>query len=503
MEHPMPPGTEVRHSWSESDRFVPRTFVRPLNRFMDTEASGGIALLAAAVVAIVWANSPWSTAYEQLWTTPLRIELGTLVVLDHLDLRHWVNDALMAIFFLVVGLEIKRELVHGELRDRRAAVLPAIAALGGMGVPALVYLAFNAGTPAADGWGVPMATDIAFAVGILSLLGRRVPVGAKVFLLTLAIADDVGAIVVIAVFYTGDLAAGWLAVAVLGLVATQVMKRVDIRSLAPYIMVGAIVWLAMLESGIHATLAGVVLGVMTPAWSFHDPNRFVTRARPLIDRVEAAYREEIEDRLTNNEVQYGEVALHDLHRLAIETVSPLERLEHRLSRWTAFVIVPVFALANAGVRLGGVSLGDVVGDPVVLGVALGLVLGKTVGITAATAVAVRLGWGRLPTGTTWRHVVGLAIVAGVGFTVSLFVTGLAFTDPAAADSAKIGILVASGLAGLGGYTWLRLTPSPSGGPATGAPQAASRTGPLTTGDPAEVGPAVERPPTGPAPVTGR
>jgi Na+:H+ antiporter, NhaA family len=451
--------TAIRHSWSESSRFVPRTFVRPLNRFMATETSGGVAILAAALVALVWANSPWSSTYDQLWSTPVNVEIGTLIHLEGLDLRDWVNDALMAIFFFVVGLEIKRELVHGDLRSRRAVALPAIAAVGGMLVPAAIYLAFNPSGAAFDGWGVPMATDIAFAMGVLTLLGSRVPASAKVFLLTLAIADDVGAILVIAIFYTTDLALGWLAAAVLALVATIAMRRVDVRSLVPYVVLGTFAWFALHESGIHATLAGVALGLITPAWSFQDPQRFVEVARPLVDQVEAAYREESAEHLTNTEVQIGEVALHDLHRLSIETVSPLERLEHALSRWNAFVIVPVFALANAGVALGGGALGDALDDPIVLGVGLGLVVGKTVGITLAAAAAVALGIAPLPPGTTWRHVIGLGMVAGIGFTVALFVTGLAFADPAAADSAKIGILGASLVAGLAGYLWLRAAPA--------------------------------------------
>jgi Na+:H+ antiporter, NhaA family len=456
MSRPDPAEATVRHAWSESERFVPRTFVRPFQRFMATETAGGIVLLAAAVVAVVWANSPWADQYERLWGTELSIRLGGLLELDHLDLRSWVNDALMTVFFLVVGLEIKRELVHGDLRDRRAVTLPAVAALGGMMVPAGIYALFNAQEPTLHGWGIPMATDIAFAMGVLTLLGRRVPSTAKIFLLTLAIADDVGAILVIAVFYTSDLSLGWLALAVGALLGTQALKRIDVRSMAAYLVLGGFAWLAMLESGVHATLAGVALGLMTPAWSFYDPRRFSARARPLVDLVEQAYADH---RLTTAELEHNELVLQDLQRLTVETQSPLQRLEQRLSRWTAFVIVPVFALANAGVRLDGDALGDAVGDPVVSGVALGLVLGKTVGITGATFLAVKLGLASLPTGTTWRHVIGLAVVAGIGFTVALFVTDLAFVDPAAIDSAKIGIFAGSLLAGVGGYLWLRAAPA--------------------------------------------
>jgi Na+:H+ antiporter, NhaA family len=452
-----PDGDTIRHAWSESERFVPRTFVRPLQRFMAAEVAGGIVLLAAAVVAVVWANSTWSDRYDQLWTTPLTIELGGVLRIDHLDLRSWVNDALMTVFFLVVGLEIKRELVHGGLRDRKAAALPAIAALGGMVVPAGIYAAFNAGEPTIDGWGVPMATDIAFAVGVLSLLGRRVPASAKVFLLTLAIADDVGAIVVIAIFYTSHLALGWLAAGLLAVVGMHVLKRIDVRWMAAYLLVGAFVWLALLESGVHATLAGVALGLMTPAWSFYDPRRFADRARPLVDLVEQAYAD---NRLTAEEMEHNELLLQDLQRLVAETQSPLQRIESKLTRWTAFVVVPIFALANAGVRFESDALSGAFGDPVIMGVALGLLVGKATGVSLATYAAVKLGLGTLPPDTTWRHVVGLGIVAGIGFTVALFVTDLAFVDPAATDSAKIGILAASLLAGVGGYLWLRLSPAP-------------------------------------------
>jgi Na+:H+ antiporter, NhaA family len=448
--------TTVRHAWSESERFVPRTFVRPFQRFMATETAGGIALLAAALAAVVWANSPWSAQYEQLWGTRLSLQLGDLLLIDHLDLRGWVNDALMTVFFLVVGLEIKRELVHGGLRDRRSVALPAVAAVGGMALPAAIYALFNAGEPTLHGWGVPMATDIAFAMGVLSLLGRRVPTSAKVFLLTLAIADDIGAILVIAVFYTADLALGWLVTAVVGLAAMQALKRIDVRSMGAYLVMGAIVWLALLESGVHATLAGVALGLMTPAWSFYDPRRFAERARPLVDLVEQAYDD---DRLTTTEMEHNEIALQDLQRLTVETQSPLQRLEHRLSRWTAFVVVPIFALANAGVRIDAEVLTGAFREPVALGVAIGLIAGKTAGVTLATFIGVKLGIGSLPDGTTWRHVVGLGIVAGIGFTVALFVTDLAFTDPAAIDSAKIGIFAASLLAGVGGYLWLRAAPA--------------------------------------------
>jgi NhaA family Na+:H+ antiporter len=439
--------SELRHSWSETDRFVARAFVRPAQRFMQIEAAGGAAMMVAAIVAIVWANSPWKAGYETLWETDLDIALGQLVHVD-LSLREWVNDALMAIFFFVVGLEIKRELVVGELRDPRAAALPAIAAAGGMIVPALIYVAFNAGQAGSKGWGIPMATDIAFAVGVVSLLGRRVPSGAKLFLLTLAIVDDLGAIVVIAVFYTSDLSFEWLALAVGAVAAAAWLKRINVRSLLPYLVLGVACWYALHESGVHATLAGVAFGLLCPAWSFFDPRRFAANARPLIERVEGFY---VDERLEEIEHEVETASLRELDRLVTETVSPLDRIEHVLAPWVGFLIVPIFALANAGVELGGATFGRVA-----LGVSVGLVLGKTVGVFAATWLAVRTGIGRLPSATTWSHLFGVAILAGIGFTVALFVAGLSFDVAALNDEAKIGILAGSLVAGIVGYSWLRV-----------------------------------------------
>jgi NhaA family Na+:H+ antiporter len=445
--------TLVRHAWSASDRFVPRTFVQPLQRFLETEAAGGVVLIAAAVGAIIWANGPFGESYETFWQTGLRVDLGRLLQLDHLDVRTWVNDALMTFFFFVAGLEIKREIVHGDLRDPRAAALPAIAALGGMAVPALIYALFNHGGDGSTGWGIPMATDIAFAVGVLSLLGDRVPNGAKIFLLTLAIADDIGAIVVIAIFYTDELSSGWLAAAVGGLVLVALLRNLDVRSLAPYIALGGWVWLALLESGVHATLAGVALALLTPAWSFYDPRRFTRQARRLVDEVDAPFADDV---LTGGELEHTESALADLARLTTETRSPLERLETRLAPWTAFVVVPIFALANAGVPLSARALSDAVTDPVTIGVALGLVIGKPIGICLAALAATGVGIGTLPPGTGWRHIIGLGITAGIGFTVALFVTGLSFDDPALTDAAKVGIFGASIIAGLASLAVLRV-----------------------------------------------
>jgi NhaA family Na+:H+ antiporter len=336
--------------------------------------------------------------FESFWTTEMTLTIGDLEVGE--DLRHWVNDALMVIFFFVVGLEIKRELVTGELNDFRKAMFPVIAAVGGMVGPALIYLAFNAGRSGEPGWGIPMATDIAFVAGVMALLSKRVSPGLKVFLLSLAIVDDVGAILVIALFYSTVIQLEWLMGALLLLLAIVVLRRLRVHWVPAYAILGVLVWLATLESGVHATIAGVALALLTPA-------------RPT---------------------EPG-------------GLSVAERVQHLLHPWSSFLIVPVFALANAGLALG-VETGEKIASHVAAGVIVGLVVGKIVGISAASWVATRMGVARLPDGVTWRHIVGGAALAGIGFTVSLFVTGLAFSDPALISEAKIGILTGSIAAGL-------------------------------------------------------
>ena len=449
--------------WSQSGRFVPRVFVRPTLEFMSREAAGGGILLVAAVVALVWANSPAAASYERLWSTVLDIRLGGLLHLEH-DLRGWVNEAAMVVFFLVVGLEIKRELVLGELRDVRTAMLPIVAAAGGMLVPAGVYLLVAGGGVGAGGWAIPMATDIAFAIGVVTLLGTRVPIGAKLFILTLAIVDDIGAIVVIAIFYSEGGSLGWLFTAVAAVAVTIGLQRINVRSTVVYVAIGVVLWLSLTHAGVHGTLAGVIMGLLTPTRSMYNTDRFVPVARRLVDEVA-----QLEARTPGpEEGVHGERVhslLRDVDRLSRETVPPLDRLEHRLQPWSTMLVVPLFAVANAGVRLdlGALSLAD----PVFVGTALGLVVGKVVGVTVATWLGVRLGLGRLPSGTTWRHVVGLGLIAGIGFTVALFLTALSFDDPTLIASAKLGVLTASVVAGVLGYLWLRFEtpPQPGGDPA--------------------------------------
>jgi Na+:H+ antiporter, NhaA family len=402
------------------------SFIRPLTDFLAAEASGGVVVVLAAVVALVWANSPWRGSYETLWSTDFGAALGRFRFT--MDLRHWVNDGLMAIFFFVVGLEIKRELVEGELRDPRKAITPVVAALGGMVLPALIFLAWTIGTPEAKGWGIPMATDIALAVGLLTLAGSRVPSGAKLFLLALAIVDDLGAIAVIALFYGHGGRTELLLVAAGALVAVVLLRRVGVTSFAAYVVLGLMLWWALHEAGVHATIAGVAMGLLAPAKPFVQSE--------LIDVDELS------------DVSTVEHAMASAH-IARSSVSVVEWLEHRLHHWTSFVVVPVFAIANAGIPISVSALHDAAGAKVSWGVATGLVIGKPLGILGATWLIVRIGAGSLPEGTSWRSLVPPAIVAGVGFTVSLFVAELAFVGPVA-DQAKLGVLAASILAGLVG-----------------------------------------------------
>ena len=418
------------------------------------EAAGGIVLLIGAIAALIWANAPFGESYATFWNTPLNLEIGELIHLDE-SLKDFVNDALMAVFFFVVGLEIKRELVVGELRDPKRAALPAIAALGGMVVPALIFIAFVAGEPgeAGRGWGIPMATDIAFSVGVISLLGTRVSVGAKLFLLALAIADDIGAIVVIAIFYTTDLAIGWLAAAIIMLVVIRAAGRAGVRSMIFYVVAGIATWFFVFESGVHATLAGVALGFLTPAAAWYSDREYFDRASWILSQ------RTMDEAAPLSTERIDEHALH-LAGVARESVAPLNRLEHALHPWSSFLIIPVFALANAGVRFADIDVGAAVTSPVSMGVAFGLVVGKIAGISGATWLALRFNVGRLPKRTGWPQIIGLAALAGIGFTVSLFVTELAFTDELISDKAKIGIFIGSTVAGVIGYLLLRSSPTP-------------------------------------------
>ncbi|HEX2031364.1 MAG TPA: Na+/H+ antiporter NhaA [Actinomycetota bacterium] len=418
---------------------------RPLREFMETEVAGGAVLLAAVVIAIVWANSPWAQAYDALW----QAEVSIAVVGRELtqDLRHWVNDGLMVVFFFVVGLEIKRELAVGEMSTFRRAALPAMAALGGMIVPAALFLALNPGGQAARGWGIPMATDIAFALGALALLGSGLPQTLRVLLLSLAIVDDVGAILVIAIFYSGGVEWGWLATA-LGLLGVVVAARsLRVWWVPIYVVIGTGVWFATLQSGVHATIAGVALGLLAPA-------------RPL--STEELRRSLLPQREERNDAEEMSAEEARLHGVRVQVSVPVtDRLEQALHPWTSYVVLPVFALANAGVPLSLADLGNAATSMLTLGIVVGLVAGKTVGISAFSWLSVRFG-ADLPEGIGWRHVVGLGALAGIGFTMSLFIGGLAFQDPRMANEAKAGILAGSLLAASLGAIILRSSSSDRG-----------------------------------------
>lgn len=438
-----------RKNWIESSRFIPRRFVRPALQFTRIEAASGIVLIVASILAMLWANlSVFGDSYAAFWETHVEFSLAGLHVNE--TLKEVVNDGFMAIFFFVVGMEIKRELAIGELRDPRKAAMPAMAALGGMVVPALIYLLFVAGEggPALHGWGIPMATDIAFSLGILALLGSRAPTGAKLFLLTLAIVDDIGAIAVIAIFYTSDLSLGWLAIGLGGIALIAIASQVNIRALSFYLLFGVITWFAFLESGVHATIAGVLIGLLTPARPLYSAEEYDATARRILDYYPASSDEPSFQELVDHEA----LLIADVAR---ESVAPLNRLEHALHNWSSFVIVPIFALANAGVRLVGTDVAGSLTSSLALGVAFGLVFGKTIGVTLFSWIAVKTGLGRMPSGITWRHVIGVAMLAGIGFTVALFIAELAFTDPHLTDLAKIGIFAASIVAGVLGYLFMR------------------------------------------------
>ncbi len=425
-------------------RFVVRRFVRPAQRFAAVEASGGIVLLLGALIALAWVNSPWEQSYHDLWETELALDLHLFEIRQHLG--HAVNDGLMVLFFFVVGLEIKRELVSGELSSPRRAVLPVAAALGGMLGPALIYTAFNFGRETAHGWGIPMATDIAFAVGVLTLLGKRVPPPLKVFLLALAVADDLGGIIVIAVFYTESLSLAALGWAALLLAVMFILNRGGVRTVGVYAFLGILFWAAMLESGIHATIAGVILAMLTPSRPYYSDEDFDA----VLDRLRTEYALARAD----GDHERMQQALAQVEDLASGMESPLDRLEHRLAPWTAYLIVPVFAIANAGVPVTGEMLRNAVSSPVTLGVACGLVFGKPIGIFLTSWLCVRLGLAQLPANTGFRQVLGAGMIAGIGFTVALFIAGLSFESPLYLDEAKVGILAASAIAGVIGSLYL-------------------------------------------------
>lgn len=416
-----------------------------LEHFLHVEAASGLVLLAAAAVAIVWANSPFAHSYHALWETPIVLHAGAYSF-DH-PLHFWINDALMTVFFLVVGIEIRREIHEGSLSDIRQAVLPLAAALGGVVAPALVYLAVNHRAGAVSGWAVPTATDIAFAAGVLALLGRSIPGNVRIFLLTLAIVDDVIAVLVIAVFYSSGLDYVGFAIAAAGIGLVLLMQRLRIGSAPAYVVPGAVIWFGLLVSGAHPTLSGVVLGLLTPV----VPT--LRREHALVEFSRAA----------NHVADTSADAASDLDRLAQpmqtlrgaqrELLPPVLRVQWALHPWVAYAIMPLFALANAGVTFTGLNLGNGPAPWVLAGIVLALVAGKPLGVFGVSWLLVKAGVCRLPTGVSWRGIVLVALLAGIGFTMSMFVAMLAFSDENTLDVAKFGVLLGSLLSGCLGIAW--------------------------------------------------
>lgn len=421
--------------------------------------------MASALIALIWANSPWAAAYHELWQTKLTVAIGSFEISKASIL--WINDGLMAIFFLLVGLEIKRELLLGQLSSLRRATLPVAAAIGGMVFPALFYVILNPSGPAARGWGIPMATDIAFALGILALLGPRVPLGLKVFLAALAIVDDLGAVLVIALFYTEQINVAAL-VGGLGIFALLlVFNRAGIRKPTVYAIAGIVLWVLFLKSGVHATIAGVLLAMTIPTRVHMNAREYVDHVRAAADEFEASG--DLGEHVLMSEART--TAIEEIERASEKAQMPLEKLEHSLHPWVSYFIMPIFALANAGVPLGE-GLQQSAASPIAWGVILGLVAGKPVGIFLMSWLAVKANLATLPDGVGWRHVLGVGMLGGVGFTMALFIGELALgSKPENLVIAKTGIMAASLFAGLAGYLLLRkagrvrrTTPTPSPSP---------------------------------------
>lgn len=429
----------------------------PITTFAAHKLAGAALLMLATVAALIWANSPWAHYYHDLLDLKLGVAAGGHGI--NKTVHHWINDGLMGIFFFLVGLEIKRELLAGELSTFRKAALPAIAALGGMVLPALVFVVVNTDGPTAHGWGIPMATDIAFALGVLALLGDRVPVGLKVFLTALAIVDDIGAVVVIAVAYTSELSLIALGVGASCLVVSIVLNLIGARNAVSYFIVGSIAWVGFLESGVHATIAAMLMAFTIPARTRLGGDNLIAHMTSLGRQLSA----NLPTNTTMNTAPQQHL-LEEMHKTVDLASAPLQRIEHALVGPVTFFVLPIFALANAGMTLGG-DLSSSLRSPMVLGIVLGLALGKALGISGFAWLAVRLGIADLPRGVTWGQVVGVGALGGIGFTMALFVAQLAFLDPVHVEAAKLAILVASTLSGVVGFFVVRATIPPSEAPA--------------------------------------
>jgi Na+:H+ antiporter, NhaA family len=425
-----------------SERPLPRLVVRPLERFLRLEAGSASLLMAAALAALVWSNIAVES-YDDFWSTSLAVQLGPLELEE--DLLHIVNELLMAVFFYVVALEVKRETLHGSLRDPSSASVPVAAALGTMVGGAVVYLLVNFDGGELRGWAVPIATDIAFALGVLGLAGRRAPRELRAFLLTLAVVDDVGTIAVIALFFAKGISLPWLGAALALALAVVALQRLAVRFLAPYVVLAGLLWLATLESGVHPTLAGVVLGFLTPAAAFQSRQATGERIGDRLSEISRSPQSEV-----------SESTIWQVSRLAREAVSPLARMEQQLHPWSAYLILPLFALANAGVTVSVEGIGEALTGQVGLGIALGLVVGAPLGGVMLAWLLVRFGPARLPEGLDWPAIGGVAPLKGIGFTVAIFISVLAFDEETLREQAKLAILIASSVAGIIGLTVLYL-----------------------------------------------
>jgi len=423
----------------------------PFENFLRQTTAGGMVLIGATVIALVLATWLGGEVIHHFWDQSLAISISEQFELK-LSWHYWVNDGLMVLFFLLVGLELKREMLVGELASLKNAALPVVAAFGGMVAPASIYAALNAGTPTTSGWGIPMATDIAFAIGILILLGSRVPKNLIVFLTALAIADDLGAVLAIAVFYTSNLNIYALGIAAILFAVLLIFNRAGIRHPLPYALIGVFLWYAVFTSGIHATIAGILLAIAIPARPAYAPTHFEQRIKELLASFREVRSNDVHsDPLSNDRMAWIAASVE---RTACAAQSPLQRIEHELSPWVTFIVIPVFALCNAGIDLGDIQWSSALSQKVTLGVMFGLVAGKFIGISAFSWLAVRLGFGQLPAGVNWKHLLGAAWLGGIGFTMSLFIGQLAFKDPAFVEQAKLGVLLASVVSAIVGLVWL-------------------------------------------------
>jgi NhaA family Na+:H+ antiporter len=430
-------------------QLVADQILKPTQQFFRKEAASSILLIVATIIALIWVNSNIGETYHSFWHTKISFTFGDFRI--NKTLLHWVNEGLMSLFFFTVGLEIKREILVGELASPKKALLPVIAALGGMIFPGLIYAAINIGLPTIHGWGIPVATDIAFALGAVAVLGRRVPVGLRIFLAAFAIADDLGAVVIIAIFYTKELVLSNLVISLFIILGLAIANFFWIRWTFVYAILGLSLWFFILGSGVHATIAGVIVSLFVPARGRYDTDRFLQNVRNITEKFECEEQSCGYSILLNQEhlyaVQALELACHD-----VET--PLQRLEHALHPWVAFLILPLFAMGNTGLLFRGIVFSEAISNPVIIGIIVGLVFGKPIGIILFSYISVKSGMASLPNEVRWSHILGGAMLGGIGFTMSLFLSELSFSDPHILDYGRIAILTGSVLSAIIGMSYL-------------------------------------------------